>query len=227
MVSNSCARDPCGTPGRRTSCHEPDVVSVATTASVRVARAAGVPPGPGLRSDQATRRSPGLSGEAGVNRGEARTRLNVGTDPDNCRCMNNTGAIRCQHARTAMAAQNARGVSGLAVTRVVIRMTVPLDGVRVEVVVGRFGDGEPGDQRKLQQERRGGGLTDPECVARPQHVGKFSEGDGHPTRPSANSPWIIPRAHRERRGAALARRFERRIAELFVRRATKSEALGM
>ena len=43
-------------------------------------------------------------------------------------------------------------------------------------------------------------------------------------RGSRSSPWINAREHRERRGAALARRLERRIAGLFVRKATTSGA---
>ena len=39
------------------------------------------------------------------------------------------------------------------------------------------------------------------------------------------SPWINPHEHRERRGAGLARRFEGRIAALFVRKATQSAAI--
>ena len=44
---------------------------------------------------------------------------------------------------------------------------------------------------------------------------------------SPSSPWINPREHRERLSAALARRLERRIAALFVRKATKSGVLRM
>ncbi len=39
---------------------------------------------------------------------------------------------------------------------------------------------------------------------------------------TTNSPWMNPREHRERQGAGLARRFEGRIAALFVRKATQS-----
>ena len=45
-----------------------------------------------------------------------------------------------------------------------------------------------------------------------------------PFHASPGSPWIKLREHRERRGAGLAGRDEGRIAALFVRRATQSEA---
>ena len=51
-------------------------------------------------------------------------------------------------------------------------------------------------------------------------------GHGENSRAFPSSPWINPREHRERRGAALARRLERRIAGLWVRKATKSGASG-
>ena len=76
--------------------------------------------------------------------------------------MNDTSATRDQHARTAVHAQYALGVSGLAVARVVFGIPVPLDGVRVDVDVGRLDDGQAGDHRKLQQERNGCGLPGPE-----------------------------------------------------------------
>lgn len=129
-----------------------------------------------------TRRSPGLSREAGVERGEAGTRLKGSADAVGRRCGNDTRAIRDQHARSAMAAQNALSVRGLAVARLVIGMGVPLDGVRVEVVVRRLDDGQPEDRRKLQRNRSGGGPPDPEYVVRPQHAGQGSVGDRHPTR---------------------------------------------
>jgi len=50
-------------------------------------------------------------------------------------------ALREQHARGAMAAQKAWRMGGLAVARVVVGMTVPLDGVRVDVIVGRLDNG--------------------------------------------------------------------------------------
>ncbi len=81
-----------------------------------------------------------------------------------------------------MAAENALNVGGLAVARVVIGIAVPLDGVPVDVVVGCLDDGQPGDRCKLEQKRNGGGLPDPEQVARPQHGGKGSAGDRRPTR---------------------------------------------
>jgi len=59
----------------------------------------------------------------------------------NRRRWNGTVTIRDQHARTAVAAQNALSVSGLGVARVVAGMAVPLGGVRAEVVVGRLDDG--------------------------------------------------------------------------------------
>ena len=40
-----------------------------------------------------------------------------------------------------------------------------------------------------------------------------------------SSPWTNPHEHRDRRGAGLARRDEGRIAALFARGATQSEAL--
>ena len=57
--------------------------------------------------------------------------------------MNGKGAIRDRHTRPAVRAQNAPSVSGLAVARVLIGIAVPLDGVRVEVVVGSLDDGQP------------------------------------------------------------------------------------
>ena len=96
--------------------------------------------------------------------------------------MNDTSAIRGQHARAAMCAQNARRVGRLAVVRVVTGMAVPLDGVGAEVVVGRLDDGQSGDRRQLQKNRTGGGFPDPESVARPQHAGKVSAGGQRPTR---------------------------------------------
>ena len=96
--------------------------------------------------------------------------------------MNGTLAVRGQHAGNAMAAQNARTVSGLAIAWVVIRMAVPLDGVRAQVVVGRLNDGKPGDRRKLQEKRSGGGSANPQCVGRPRHAWKVSAGDRSPTR---------------------------------------------
>ncbi|MXV96797.1 MAG: hypothetical protein F4Y07_14520 [Gemmatimonadetes bacterium] len=95
--------------------------------------------------------------------------------------MSDTSALRDQHARAPMAAQNARRVDGLAVARVVIGLAVPLDGRRVEVIVGRLDGGQSGDRRKLQQERNGGSLPGPECGARPQHAGKGSAADRHPS----------------------------------------------
>ncbi|MDE0649702.1 MAG: hypothetical protein OXI12_05090, partial [Gammaproteobacteria bacterium] len=91
--------------------------------------------------------------------------------------MSDTSALRDQHARAPMAAQNARRVDGLAVARVVIGLAVPLDGRRVEVIVGRLDGGQSGGRRKLQQERNGGSLPGPECGARSQHAGKGSAAD--------------------------------------------------
>lgn len=88
-----------------------------------------------------TRRSPGPSREIGVNRDEAGTRPKAGADTVDRRYLNDTNATRDRHARTTMAAQNALSVSVLAVARVVTGVAVPLNGVRVEVVVGRLGDG--------------------------------------------------------------------------------------
>ena len=121
------------------------------------------------------RRSPGPSREAAVDRDDAGTPLNVGADTVDCRCMNGTGAIRHRHARTAMAAQKALSVSGLAV-RVLIGMAAPLVGVWVEVVVGRLDDRQPGDRRKLHQER-GGGPPATKYAAHPRHAGKDSARD--------------------------------------------------
>ena len=61
--------------------------------------------------------------------------------------MDCTSAICDQHSRAAMAAQNARSVSVLVVARAVIGMAVPLDRVRIEVVVGRLDSGQPDDRR--------------------------------------------------------------------------------
>ena len=120
--------------------------------------------------------------EAGVNRGEGGTRLDVSADTVDRRRMTDTSTICGQHARAAMAAQNARSVRGLAVARVVASIAVPLDGGRAEMVVGRLYDGQPENRRKLQQEHSGGGLPDPACVVRPQHAGKGSAGDRRTTR---------------------------------------------
>lgn len=98
------------------------------------------PTGLELRLDQVTRRSPGLSREAGVSRCEAGARLKVSVDTAHHRCMNDASAISDPHARTAIAAQNALSVSGLAVARLLIGMAAPLDGVRVQVVVERLDD---------------------------------------------------------------------------------------
>ena len=65
--------------------------------------------------------------------------------------MNDAGAVRGRHGHAAVDAQNALGVSGLGVFRVVVGMAAPLDGVRVEVVVRRLDDGQPGDRRKVHQ----------------------------------------------------------------------------
>lgn len=109
------------------------------------------PAGLGLRSDQVTWRSPGPSRESGVDRGEAGARLKEGADTVNGRRMNDTSAMRDQHARTAVRAQNALSMSGLAIAPVFIGIAVPLGGERVDVVVGRLDDGQPGDHRKLEQ----------------------------------------------------------------------------
>ncbi len=138
--------------------------------------------GLGFRLNQVTGRSPGAGRKAGVNRGEAGARLKVGADALDGRRMNAPSAIRDQHARTAVRAQNALGVSGLTFARVVIGIAVPLGGMRLEVVVRRLDDGQPGDHRKLQQERNGGGLPDPEWVAHSRHEGKGSAGDRQATR---------------------------------------------
>jgi len=110
----------------------------------------------------------------------------VGADTADRRYMSDNSAIRDQHARAPMAAQNTRRMGGLAVARVVIGLAVPLDGGRVEVIVGRLDGGQSGDRRKLQQERNGGCPPGPKCVARPQHAGKGSAADRHPSS-SANA----------------------------------------
>jgi len=87
--------------------------------------------------------------------------------------MNDTGATCDQHARPGMAAQGALSVSGPVVVLVVTVMAVPPGGVRIEVVVGRLDDGQPGDRHKLREERGSGRSPDPECVGRPQHSAKL------------------------------------------------------
>jgi len=113
-----------------------------------------------------------LSREAGVNRGEAGTCRKVSADNADRRRVNHNRAIRDRHAHAAMAAQNALDVSGLVVAGVVTRLAMPLDGVRLEVVVRRLDDGQPEDRRKLQRKRSGGGPPDPGCVVRPRHAAK-------------------------------------------------------
>ena len=140
------------------------------------------PAGLGLRLDLVTWRSPGPSREVGVDRDQAGARPKLGADTVDGRRMNDTSAIRDQHARTDVRAQNALSLSGLAVDRVLIGVAVPLGAVRADVVVGRLNDRQPGDHPKLQQERNGGGFPDPEWVAHPQHAGKVSAGDRQATR---------------------------------------------
>ena len=173
----------CGTPGRRTGRRRSEC------GLRQDGRREGLPSGRGrtgrlaVREDQLTRRSPGLSRESNVSRGEAGARRKMNTDTVDRRCKHDDSAIRDRHTRTAMAAQNARSVSGLVVAGLVTRFAAPLEGVRLEVVVGRLDDGQPEDRRKLPGKRSGGGPPEPESAERPQHAGQGSPGGRHATRP--------------------------------------------